>query len=186
MTAMMSVSLMCHSNPQVVWDQPVCKRKLTSSSHQGLRLQKPRLTAAFVGSGGKSYELSSTVVVGTGRLGLPPCGMVLRQLLWSGRPSVLARWRLRIHCPLVRCVAALVNCPPVPRAWAEPPGHKPDTHTSDSTKIRCCKCPADLWGSEYRHFPGKGAGQGTPSLTHEPSREPDRSCGRSLRIISSC
>lgn len=44
---MMSVSLMCHSNPQVVWDQPVCKRKLTSSSHRGLRLQKPQTHSGF-------------------------------------------------------------------------------------------------------------------------------------------
>lgn len=159
---MLPMSLMCHPNPQVVWDQPVCKRKLTSSSHRGPRMPKPRLTVAFVGSEGKSCEFSLTVVVRTGCAGLSQRRMGLCQPLWSEKPSVPACWRLRICCPLLRCVTMLVNCLPVPRAWAEPPGHKPDARTVDSTKIRHCECPPDLWGSGCRHFPGRGVGQGTP------------------------
>lgn len=172
----------------MAWDKSMYHRHTGKFQLLGTQTAKGQVYNSVLGPGGKSSELSLTIVVKTGRAGLPPTrgGGSVSFPGHKERSSVLACRLLSVCCLLLRCVTLLVNCLPVPRAWAEPPDHRPDTRTIDFTRVPCNRCSAAPWCGESRCFPGRGAGQGTRSLTHERSREPDKSpFGQSLQVISS-
>lgn len=82
---------MCHQNPQVAWDKPVCRKRADRSKLSGTEAAKALVSSSFVGSGGKSYELPLTIVVGTGCAGLSQARVVAPSASIGRKEGLLSR-----------------------------------------------------------------------------------------------